>query len=410
MLRSELTGLREERAAIFESLKKINDAAEAAERDLTAEEATEYRRLDAEFERLSKRIERGEVELDREARLGRDRPADGRLAGILGATRADSHEDDAAEVESRAFTAFLRARGDLSALDAELRAPLQVSPSAQGGYTIPAAWATKLIEAARQFGVIEQLADAIDTDGGGDLHLPVVVDPSTLSASQVAESGAYTETEDTFSEVILRAYKYGTLSKASDEMVNDSLFDIASFVLDRSAQAIALAINPKLVNGTGTNEPRGILNNTIGVTLPTGNTTSITSDGLFDLYHSVPVPYRANASWILHDTTLKFVRKLKDTTGQYLWQPGLQAGQPDLLLGRPVFIDPDFPQPAANAKTVLFGDVKRNYVVRRAGAPTLKVLNERYADLGQVGFRVDRRIDGNIQDAAAARLLVQSAT
>jgi HK97 family phage major capsid protein len=265
------------------------------------------------------------------------------------------------------------------------------------------------VQVSRQFGRVEALASTIDTQGTGALHVPAVVDAET--AALIAESGAYSETEDTFSEVVLDAYKYGSLAKASDEMVADTGVDLAGLVAARAGQAIALGLNPHLVNGTGTGQPRGITANTTGVTLSAGQTTTITSaDSFIDLFHSVSPAYRDNATWLLHDTTFKLARKLKDSTNQYILQPGLQAGAPDLILGRAAYADPDMPTPAANAKTVYFGDIKSNYLVRNAGPVTVKVLTDLYSANGLVGFGVDRRVDGDIIDSGAARVLIQSAT
>jgi HK97 family phage major capsid protein len=151
------------------------------------------------------------------------------------------------------------------------------------------------------------------------------------------------------------------------------------------------------------------LNNTVGVTLPPGNTAAITYDGIVDLFHAVAPPYRQNGTWLMNDATLKFARKLKDGQLRPIF-PGLQEGQGDTIFGRPVYADPDFPTMAANAKTVAFGDVHANMLVRRIVPPLIKVLNDTYAVNGQVGFRIDRRVDAKLVDPAAVRLLQQSAT
>lgn len=289
------------------------------------------------------------------------------------------------------------------------RAAYNIGADSGGGVTVPEEWSQELAQVERQFGRVAGLASNVTTTGVGDLHWTTVVDAET--AALIAEGGAYVESEDTFGEVVFNAWKYGGLAKASDEVVSDAGVDLANFVAQRAGQVIAVANNPHFVNGTGTGQPRGITNNTTGVTLTAGQTTTITSaDSLIDLFHSVSPAYRDNASWLLHDNTVKIVRKLKDTTGQYIWQSGLQAGAPDTILGRAAYPDPDMPVPAAGAKTIYFGDVKRNYLVRYAGPVTVKRLTDLYAANGQVGFRVDRRVDGDIVDTGAARILVQSAT
>jgi HK97 family phage major capsid protein len=206
-------------------------------------------------------------------------------------------------------------------------------------------------------------------------------------------------------------WKIGTIAKVSEEFFADTMVDPVDFLIERGGRAIALALNTYLVTGTGTGQPQGILANATGVTLPAGNVTSLTYNGLADLFHSVAAPYRANGTFLMSETSLKFIREMKDGQGLPVF-PGLQdaeSGQ-DSIFNRPVYSDPDFPVPAANAKTVLFGDIRANYLVRRVVPPNVKLLNELYAGNGQVGFRIDRRVDGKIIDPAAAKVLVQSAT
>lgn len=391
-------------------MREIIFRAEDADRDLTAEERTEFDRTEAAFDSLTGRVKRLERGGGLQPVLSRGlTPNDDGIAGIRGFGSRYTGMDAMAE--------WIRARGNLGAISPEARslmeqrAPYAVGASGTGGYTVPADWNDRLIEVLTQFGVVESLADSAVTTDHGQLHMPRVVEPGTASAAIVSEGGTYTETEDTFEEVLLDAYKYGHLAKASDEMLQDSKFDINGFIQRRAGRAIALKTNNHFVVGTGSSQPNGITNNTVGVTLSSGQTTTISSaDSIIDLYHSLAVPYRGNAVFLLHDQTLKVVRKLKDSTNQYLWQPGLQAGVPDLLLGRPVYIDPDMPTPAANAISIVFGDIRQNYIVRSVAPVSVKVLTELYAANGYVGFRVDRRVDGDIQDAAAARTLKQSAT
>jgi HK97 family phage major capsid protein len=413
--RREITDLREERAGLAERLRTIIDTAEQENRDLEAEEQQDYDRTEEEFDSLTARVKRLEKEgglhpvLSREA-VADPEQRDGRTERPPFAARVTAMD---------AFNQYLHARGQMDllppesrkVLQAEFRAPYAVGADATGAVTVPEDWSAKLVEVLTQFGVVERLADSIQTTHNGQLHIDAVVEPGTAVAAIVTEGGAYSETEDTFAEILLDAYKYGHLAKASDEIVADSQFDLNAFIQRRAGRAIALKTNTDFVSGNGTGKPNGILSNTTGVTLSAGQTLTITSaDSIIDLYHSLSVPYRGNAVFIMHDSTLKIVRKLKDTTNQYLWQPGLQDGQPDLLLGRPVYVDPDMPVVGVSAKTIYFGDVGRNYIVRSVTGVSLKVLTELYAANGYVGFRVDRRVDGDIQDGAAARLLVQSAT
>ena len=134
--------------------------------------------------------------------------------------------------------------------------------------------------------------------------------------------------------------------------------------------------------------------------------TAITADELIDLFYSLKAPYRRNAAWVLNDSTIKAIRKLKDNQGQYLWQPSLTAGAPDLLLGKPVRTSAYMPAIAADAKTIAFGDFSYYWIADRQGR-SFKRLNELYAATGQVGFLASQRVDGKLILPEAIKVLAQ---
>ena len=136
--------------------------------------------------------------------------------------------------------------------------------------------------------------------------------------------------------------------------------------------------------------------------------TAVTADELMDLFYSLKSPYRKNAVWILNDSTIKAIRKLKDNNGQYLWQPSLVAGTPDTILGRPVKTSAYMPAIAAGAKTIAFGDFSYYWIADRQGR-SFKRLNELYAANGQVGFLGSQRVDGKMILPEAVKVLVQKA-
>jgi len=130
---------------------------------------------------------------------------------------------------------------------------------------------------------------------------------------------------------------------------------------------------------------------------------------LIDLYHSVPRQYRnvPSSVWLMNDATAKIIRKLKDGDSQYIWQPGLQAGQPDAILGRTVVVSSAMPAPTTGNKSIVFGDMSGYYVADRSGM-SMQRLNELYAANGQVGFRAYRRMDGKVVDATGMKHLIQA--
>lgn len=386
----QIEKLREDRANVFSQMQELAGSAE--DRDFTAEEQDKWNDLNEAFDSLGKRIEREE-----------------RLKGIAPKMTASDVLDEPNQVDSEEFAAKRDEAFSLYMRDPkagrEAFAALQVGTDSEGGYAVGETWANELIESAREFGVIRSLATVIRTSDGSPIHYPTIATFPT--AALTAEEASYTESEPTFGEKVLGAYKYGVIAKVSDELRQDALFDIDALVQRLSGQAITIAEDAKFVAGTGSSQPQGAaVGASAGVTA--ASATAITAAELVDLYHSLLSPYRANASWVLKDSTALLVRKLADSTGQYLWQPGLQAGMPDTLLGRPVYTDTNVAAAATGNISVLFGDFKRGYVVREAGGVTVKVLEELYAATGQVGYRVDRRSDGAVVDSSAIKKLTQA--
>src|SRR5699024_2524513 len=183
----------------------------------------------------------------------------------------------------------------------------------------------------------------------GDRKIPVVASKGT--ASWIDEEGAYTESDDSFAQVSIGAYKLGTLIKVSEELLNDSVFDLESYIARELARRIGTKEEEAFFTGDGTGKPLGILAASGGAEtgVTAASATAVTADELMDLFYSLKSPYRKNAVWILNDSTIKAIRKLKDNNGQYLWQPSLVAGTPDTILGRPVKTSTYMPAIAAGA-------------------------------------------------------------
>ena len=169
---------------------------------------------------------------------------------------------------------------------------------------------------------------------------------------------------------------------------------------------MAAAEEAAFLDGNGTGKPTGLL--TSGETGVTAQSESaITADEIIDLYHSLRTPYRKNAAFITNDSTIKVIRKLKDSTGQYLWQPGLKEGQPDTILNRPIYSSAYMPEISTGNKIMLFGDLSYYWISDRQGR-TFQRLNELYAAKGQVGFRVFQRVDGKLILPEAVKTLAMA--
>ena len=199
-----------------------------------------------------------------------------------------------------------------------------------------------------------------------------------------------------------------TRIKVSEELLNDSAFDLEGYFVSEFGRRIGNKEEEAFFTGNGSGKPTGILDGTAGadVGVTTTSASAITADEIIDLFYSLNVPYRKDAIWILNDSTLKAVRKLKDGTGQYLWQPALHEGSFDTLLGKRIFVSPYMPEIASGAKTVAFGDFKFYWIGDRQGI-TFRRLNELYAENGQVGFIASKRVDGKLILPEAIKVLKQ---
>lgn len=399
-------------------METILNAAADESRNLTSEEAQEYDRMEADLTAQGVEIDR----LERAEGIApemRNTPArDAEVTPVNRIPERELSEGEARRAQRGtdeyrdAFLTFLRAGID-GEVPREVRAALQVGTDSEGGFTVPDDFVATLIEAEIEFSVLRALATVITTENSGSVFIPAIDNQG--AAAKIAESASYAGTDPTFTQRQLDSYKYGQIVKISDELVTDSAFDVIGIVARLGGKALGTVTGQAYVAGDGVGNPNGIATAaSAGVTMATGNTATIDIDALTDLQHSVVSAYRnrPGAGYLMKDSTLAFVRKIKtgisgDKTT--LWQPSVQAGVPDSLLGKPVYTDPNVAALAASSKVVLFGDFSE-YWIRDVGSPEVKVLNERYADTGQIGVRITQRTDGELADTAAVRALVTSAT
>jgi len=226
----------------------------------------------------------------------------------------------------------------------------------------------------------------------GDLQIPVVATRGT--AAWVDEAGEIPTSDTNFAQVTLSAYKLATMIKVSHELLNDSAFPLDSFLATDFGRRMGTLEEEAFLGGDGTKKPTGFLNSAqVGVTATSD--TVITFDDVMDLYHSLKSPYRNKAAFICNDLTIKALRKLKDSNGQYLWQPSVVAGTPDTVLGRPIHVSSYMPQIAAEAKVMAFGDFSFYWIADRTGR-TFERLNELFSATDQVGFKATQRVDGRL--------------
>lgn len=396
--------LREKRAKAWAAAKAFLDSHRNEKGVLSAEDDAAYTRMEQEITDLGKeiaRLERQEA-LEAELNLPVNKPITSKP--MNGKPEEGSKTGRAAEEYRTNFWNMMRSKAPMPSIVNAL----QIGTDSEGGYLVPDEYERTLVEALEEENIFRQLAKVIQTSSG-DRKIPVVATKGT--ASWIDEEGAFTESDDSFGQVSIGAYKLGTMIKVSEELLNDSVFDLESYISREFARRIGAKEEEAFFTGDGSGKPLGILAATGGAEtgVTTASATAVTADELMDLFYSLKSPYRRNAVWVLNDSTIKAVRKLKDGNGQYLWQPSLTAGTPDTILGRPVKTSAYMPAIAAGVKTVAFGDFSYYWIADRQGR-SFKRLNELYAATGQVGFLASQRVDGKMILLEAVKVLVQKAS
>lgn len=415
-----LDRLQESRNRVWEQAKALADKAAEEGRAFDATEEGTWQSLNAELEALDKRMQNV---LDGEQRAADTAAAFDRLQGRKPDrdTRANSGQggqgDDElrkwmrGETPSRFFEVKPPAQFDFRKAVAEARS-LTVGTATAGGDTVPTTFYNRLIQHLIQNSAIMQAGvTVLNTTGGETIQVPKTTAHSTGGLVDSAGSGdgkgeglTIPEADPTFGQVSLNAFKYGILIQISRELLDDTGVDLEGYLSMQAGRALGNAFGAHAVTGNGTKKPRGVVTDaTLGVTGGTGVGGAFTSDNLIDLQYSVIAPYRASQAcyWMMQDVTIAQVRKLKDANGQYLWQPSLQPGAPDILLGKPVLTDPNVPAIGTNAKSVLFGDFSQ-YFVRMAGGLRFERSDDFAFDTDLVTYRALMRADGALVDLTGA--------
>ena len=395
---NQILALREKRASLWDAAKKYRDAHIGSDGTMTAEDAATYDRMVDDVDRMKKEIDRLERQEAIENEMNRpvsqpivNRPDDGQ-------PKEKEKRGTATDEYKTAFWNMVRAK----AMSYEIHNALKIGEDDHGGYLAPDEFERTLVEALEEQNIFRQFAHVITTSSG-DRKIPVVASKGT--ASWIDEEAAFPESDDTFGMLSIGAFKLATTIKVSDELLHDSVFDVASYIAKEFARRIGAAEEEAFFTGNGTGRPTGILNATGGAELGvTSAGANISFDDVIDLYYSLRSPYRRNAVFMMNDSTVRALRKLKNGSGDYLWQPSVTAGTPDTILNRPVYTSSYMPTVAAGAKSILFGDMSYYWIADREGR-TFQRLNELYAPTGQVGFLSFERVDGKLILPEAAKVL-----
>jgi HK97 family phage major capsid protein len=338
----------------------------------------------------------------------------------------------AATPHDKAFSAFLR--NGTEGLDPDQRQLMaanfkgpagiknaQTLTTTGGGYLIPQGFSDMLEEALKWYGGILGNVGEFNTETGNPLPWPTLNDTTNVGTI-IGVNTQLTEVDLVFAQVTFNAYIFSSGSVIVPlALIQDSYFDLDALVAKQLGIRLGRALNKFGTTGTGTNQPNGIVTAAVAegntVEAPTGNTTAVTYSSLVNLLHAVDPAYREmpSARFMFHDSTLKAIRQLVDGNNRPLWQPGINAGFgsgfPETILDKKYVVNNDMAVMAANAESILFGDMSK-YMVRRvaggatAGGVTIMRLVERYADYLQVGFQGFLRADGQLLDAGTHPIAV----
>jgi HK97 family phage major capsid protein len=305
-----------------------------------------------------------------------------------------------------AWWRYALAKFNKSELDLPEQRALARASGAAGNFLVPTDLEEQIIGAARAESAISRLARPITTDSGSTLSLPTA--PTHGSAAWVAEGAATSPSDEVFGEVPLGAPKASTKVIASEELAQDPRADFDEYLADELGRRLGVIEGASFANGSGSGQPQGLAGNVPNVTAATGSATAYKLVDLTSIYRALPVQYRDSASWLIHPDDFAGLASLVDSSGG-LVLPSLQSAAPTLF-ARPVELEPYLAAPAAGAKSLVFGNVKLAYSIRRVAGISVQRLEELHSDNGQLGYRARERVDGRVALGDACRALAHSAT
>lgn len=396
-----ITEMRNKRKKLIETMDGFLDTHKTKNGTLSAEDDKTYKTMEDEITELTNEIHRMERREAIEAELEKpvskpiiEKPMNGRM--------------DNGEVKTgRAADSYKKAM--LSALRSNFRNVsnvLQEGVDADGGYLVPEEYDSRLIDGLEEENIIRKLGHRITTSGERKINIAA----TKPAAAWIDEGEALTFSDATFSQINLDAHKLHVAVKVTEELLYDNAFQLENYIIKEFYKALANAEEDAFINGNGTGKPLGILAASGGaeVGVTTASATAITADEVINLVYSLKRPYRKNAVFILNDQTIAALRKLKDGNGAYMWQAALVAGEPDKLLGYPVYTSAYMPTIEAGAKTIIFGDLSY-YNIGDRGSRSFAELRELFAGNGMVGFVAKERVDGKLVLPEAIKVLQQKA-
>jgi HK97 family phage major capsid protein len=395
-----LQELMNKRAKAWEAAKAFLDSHRNTDGLLSQEDGETYDRMEKEITDYTKEIDR----LNRQAAIDEQmgKPTAFPLTGKPGAGVKDEPEKKgrASHAYAKAMIAAMRTGFH------QISDVLEEGNDANGGYLVPEEWDSRLIDKLEEENIFRGLATTITTSGEHKINIAA----TKPAAAWIEEGQELTFGDATFDQVILDAHKLHVAIKVTEELLYDNAFNLENYIIDTFGKAIGNAEEDAFLNGDGKGKPTGIFAETgggqTGVTI---SGTKITADDVISLIYALKRPYRKNALFILNDSTLAVLRKLKDSNGAYIWQPSYTAGEPDRLCGYSVLTSAYAPVLEAGKPAIAFGDFSY-YNIGDRGTRSVQELRELFAGNGMIGYVAKERVDGKLVLPGAVQILKAGAS
>ena len=394
--------------------KDIDDVAEALGKKFDEFKKTNDKRIDGLEEEKGKLS--GQVDTLNEKLSELDELKSSLEKELISLKRPDGTGTKAASEHKAAFMQFVRKGVEAGLGDLQAKA-LQIGVESDGGFAVPEELDRSIIELLRDTSPMRQVCNQI-TVGTPDYKR--LVNLGGNGAGWVGETDARPATNTpTLGNISAFMGEIYANPQATQTSLDDMFFDAEGWLSSEVGRDFSEKEGNAFLLGDGVNKPKGLLAYPLLTTaddvrafgslqkLITGTAGTVTGDNLIDLIHALKAGYRANGTWMMGNLTVAYVRKLKDSEGNYLWRPGLEAGAPSVLLGYGITENEDMPDVAADANAIAFGDFKRAYtVVDRIGT---RVLRDPYTNKPYVGFYTTKRVGGMLVDSQAVKILTLSA-
>ena len=383
------------RATAWEAAKQFLDTHSMENGTLSAEDCATYDRMEAEINDLTNEINRMNRLKELEAAMNQPvnqpltgKPMNGRMEGEQATGRASK------QYVKDMLTAMRSNFRQISNV-------LEEGNDANGGYLVPDEWDRRLIDVLTEENIFRGLATRITTSGEHKINIA----GTKPAASWIEEGGALVFSDATFAQKTLDAHKLHVAIKVTEELLYDNAFNLESYIINQFGKAIGNAEEDAFLNGDGTGKPAGIFDTVKGGTFAVELTnTGIKTDDVLTPIYALKRPYRKKASFIMNDSTLAALRKLKDNNGAYIWQPSYQAGEPDRLCGYAVHTSAYCPELEAGKAAIAFGDYSY-YNIGDRGTRSLQQLRELFAGNGMIGYVMKERVDGLLVLPEAVQIL-----